>query len=66
MTPQTVSEAKTRRDLIEPYAVAITTALDSTDWPAVNRAIIARWSKSALEYIKVRAWRIIERPTRDR
>ena len=30
------------------------------DWPAVNAAVIERWSRSGLSYIKKRAWRIYE------
>jgi hypothetical protein len=30
------------------------------DWTAYNRAIIARWSLSALLRVKARAWRIVE------
>jgi len=33
---------------------------DQTDWKAVNEAIIQRWSKSGLNYIKERAWKIAE------
>jgi hypothetical protein len=31
------------------------------DWEAANRAIIQRWSKSALEYIKTRAWKLLRK-----
>ena len=29
---------------------------ESTDWPAVNRAIAARWSRAGLKRIKQMAW----------
>jgi len=30
------------------------------DWPRANRAIVERWGVSALEYIKRKAWRLVE------
>jgi hypothetical protein len=33
---------------------------DTVDFTAVNKAILARWSSSALEYIKGKAWRLYE------
>ncbi len=46
---------------IKQKAVACTYALalkssDSTDWAAVNKAIINRWSLSGLKRIKEMAW----------
>jgi hypothetical protein len=29
-----------------------------TDWPALNAAILRRWSPAGLAYIKQRAWRL--------
>lgn len=46
-------EATTRNDVA--YAMAIRSSAP-TDWPAVNKAIIARWSVSGLKWIKERAW----------
>lgn len=31
----------------------------AVDWPRVNRAIIARWSASALDRVKRDAWRML-------
>jgi hypothetical protein len=42
------------------YADAIRLHIDDTDWGTWNRAIIARWSKTALLRVKTRAWQIIE------
>ena len=44
-----------RRDVAQTYRLAMQSR-EATDWPRVNRAIIARWSVSALEYIKAQAW----------
>lgn len=41
----------TRRQVALTYRLALRQQ-DEVDWPAVNRAIIARWSLSALEFIK--------------
>ena len=49
-----------RNSLAVTYALALQSS-EPTDWAAVNRAIIARWSKSALEYIKRRAWAIVKK-----
>ena len=51
--------AMTRDDVAKTYGLALdlVPATAHTDWSAVNRAIIARWSRSALEYIKGKAWR---------
>ena len=46
-----------RNDIVATYALALTT-MEEVDWPVVNRAIIDRWSLSALTYIKDRAWRL--------
>ena len=47
-------EAK-RLDVAKTYALALRSSYP-TDWREVNRAIIERWSRSALEYIKKMAW----------
>ena len=46
-----------RNDVAATYALAITT-MDEVDWPAVNQAILERWSMNALVYIKEKAWRL--------
>ncbi len=48
--------AMKRRDVAQTYALAMRSSWP-TDWRAVNEAIIARWSKSALVWIKERAHR---------
>ena len=48
-----------RQDIARTYALALRTSRN-TDWSKVNRAIIDRWSFSGLEYIKTRAWKIVE------
>jgi len=44
-----------RRDVAKSYRLAMQSS-EPVDWAAVNAAIIARWSLSALEYIKRMAW----------
>lgn len=43
-----------RRDIAQTYLLAMRSS-EPTDWGQVNRAIIARWSKSALIWIKTQA-----------
>jgi hypothetical protein len=45
----------TRKIVAKTYALAIVSSV-STEWGVVNRAIVNRWSPSALEWIKDRAW----------
>ena len=45
----------TRNTVSKTYALALQSSVE-TDWARVNQAIIARWSLSALEWIKNRAW----------
>lgn len=45
----------------QAYAAAIRDATDTTDWSAWNRRIVDRWSKTALERVKRRAWKILGR-----
>lgn len=49
----------TRDDIAQTYAMALVSSWP-TDWKKANAAILERWSKSGLEYIKVRAWKIVE------
>jgi hypothetical protein len=49
----------TRDDVARAYALALLD-MESVDWPEVNRAIIERWSPSALGYVKDRAWELVE------
>lgn len=46
----------TRDTVAATYALAIRSS-EPTDWTTVNRAITERWSRSALEYIKRKAWK---------
>ena len=54
--------AKKREDVVPLYSVAIILgqcgSLNVADsfWPEFNSLISTRWSKSALEYIKKKAW----------
>ena len=51
----------TRRYVAETYALAIRSSYHPTvDWGKVNRAIIERWSLSALNWIKREAWKRVE------
>ena len=46
-----------RADVAKTYALALRSSeRDSVDWAKVNAAIMARWSRSALEWIKEKAW----------
>jgi hypothetical protein len=46
-----------RLDVAKTYALALRSSeRDRIDWAKVNRAIIDRWSVSALNWIKERAW----------
>lgn len=52
----------TRKDVALTYAMSIKSeaqGADKPDWPTINRAIIDRWSMSALEWIKKRAFDIL-------
>lgn len=44
-----------RRDVAQTYALAMKSS-ETVDWAKVNAAIIARWSKSALLWVKEQAW----------
>lgn len=48
--------AAKRLDVAKVYGLALRSR-DNTDWPQVNRAIIQRWSVSALVWIKQKAWK---------
>lgn len=63
--PEVVEEVNrkknTRDDISLLYAAAIKEheAGDGFAWSIVNEAIISRWSKSALAYIKKAAWELV-------
>jgi hypothetical protein len=42
----------TRRQVALTYGLAVRGDQSRVDWPKVNRAIVARWSPSALDWIK--------------
>lgn len=44
-----------RIDVAKTYALAIKSS-EAVNWPVVNAAIIKRWSKSGLVWIKKQAW----------
>lgn len=44
-----------RRDIAQTYALALKSS-EQTDWGMVNKAIMKRWSKSGLIWIKQQAW----------
>ena len=47
-----------RDGVAQTYAFAMLSS-EATDWSAVNRAIIARWSINALSHIKTRAHKLV-------
>ena len=47
--------AMKRRDVAQTYALAMRSS-EAIDYERVNAAIIERWSRSALEFIKRMAW----------
>lgn len=49
----------TRNDVAQTYAILLKFPGDY-NWQRINGAIIKRWSKYALEYIKRRAWAIVK------
>ena len=59
-----IAEKESTRDSIAlTYAFCITSSED-IDWWMINQAIVARWSRSALIYIKKKAWKLIEEKQR--
>jgi hypothetical protein len=61
MTTSTILEEvkrpeSTQRDVASFYGLALRSSWE-TNWPAVNAAIIERWSQSGLERIKAAAWK---------
>ncbi len=49
----------TRKSLALTYAMAICSR-ETPNFSNINRAIIDRWSVGGLNYIKTRAWKLIE------
>lgn len=55
-----IAEPQMKRDDIAlTYAFGLRSS-EEIDWPKVNKAIMDRWSLSALKYIKERAWKLHE------
>lgn len=52
-------EGFTRKDVARTYAILIQKG--HKDWAPINAAIMKRWSKSALLWIKAEAWKILDR-----
>jgi hypothetical protein len=54
-----IADPRLRRlDIAQTYGLALRSSERTrVDWAKVNAAIMARWSRSALEYIKRLAWR---------
>lgn len=52
-----------RAHVAQTYALALWSS-EKTDWPAVNQAIMQRWSFSGLEYIKKLAWKMVDEKRR--
>lgn len=46
-----------RKDIALTYGLALVSG-EEIDWPTVNGAIIGRWSRSGLLFIKKEAWKI--------
>jgi len=59
-----IADPRMKRDTVAvAYALALRKSFDPrlddvVDFATVNRAIMERWSLSALKYIKTKAWRI--------
>ncbi len=49
----------TRDSVAVTYAFGLVGSED-IDWAKVNCAIMERWSVSALEYIKAKAWKMVQ------
>jgi hypothetical protein len=49
----------TRDNVALTYAFCISSS-EEMDFGKINSAIVARWSYSALDYIKKKAWTIVE------
>ena len=55
MLREIADSGMTRRDVAQSYVLAMMYRCE-IDWAVVNRAIINRWSRSTLEWIKNLAW----------
>lgn len=58
---EAVMNPKTKRDdLVPSYAMMILLYPKENHFGNLNKAIVYRWSLSALTYIKERAWKLLE------
>lgn len=55
MLEEIADSRMTRDDVATSYAFGLRQG--GVDWATVNRAIIERWSRGGLRYIKERAWK---------
>ena len=51
-----IADKRFTRDMVAKTVALALRSSEETDWKAVNKAIIERWSMSAREYIFNRAW----------
>jgi hypothetical protein len=59
-----IREGLPQREIANDYGLALVSAAhgaDTPDWPAINRAILGRWSMSGLDRIKRDAWKAASR-----
>jgi len=55
-----IAEKKaTRDDIALSYAFCLNSS-ENPSFAKINRAIIDRWSRAALRYIKRKAWKLVE------
>lgn len=52
--------ATMKRNDVVPYYVDLLKSKHKQDFAIINWAIIKRWSKSGLLYIKTKAWKIVD------
>lgn len=50
-----LESAETRAAMVHPYQLGLL-HMEAVDWKKVNRAIIEKWSVTALNQIKAAAW----------
>lgn len=54
-----ITDSDSRLDVIAPYTECLRSQ-ESINFNAINAAVIDRWSETVLEWVKLRAWEIIE------
>lgn len=55
--------ACTRKNVAKTYSYLLRQG--HKEWAAINRAIIKRWSPSALRWIKEQAWKLVEKEAKN-